>query len=103
MLDQEYIFYLLRKKNVETISELSKILGVNYFTLRYQLNAGNLRLDFAFLIANFLQIPVSSLLIFKKNYYIRCIRFLKEDLEYEISSLENVSYLMFCILSSENL
>lgn len=101
MLNQGYIFELLRERNIETLTELSKTLGVNYFTLRYGLNTGNLRLDLAVLIADFLRVPVSSLLLSKKQMYIRLVQWQGKTLDYGIADFGNIYYLMFCILSSE--
>lgn len=101
MLNREYIFQLLKEQEIQTIMELSRVLGVNYFTLRYDLNRGTLRLELAVLLANFLKIPVSSLLINPVDKFIWCVEWNKKDVLYEVSNISDVHYLMFCILSSE--
>ena len=103
MIDQEYIFKLLKKRKIETVSELAKVLGVNYHTLRYQLGRNSLRLDLAVKLATFLKIPVSSLLVSKKGVYLRLVEWRKKDFEYELFDFSNPSYLMFCILNSEDI
>jgi len=102
MIDQEYIFKLLKKKGVETISELAKVLDVNYYTLRYQLGRDFLRLDLAVELAKFLEIPISSLLFSKKSFYLRLVEWRKADFIYELFDFSNPSYLMFCILNFED-
>lgn len=103
MIDQEYIFKLLKKKKIETVSELAKVLGVNYHTLRYQLGRDFLRLDLAVDLAKFLEIPVSSLLFSKKLLYLHLVEWRKRDFVYELFDFSNPSYLMFCILNSEDM
>lgn len=103
MIDQEYIFKLLKKKKIETVSELAKVLGVNYHTLRYQLSRDSLRLDLAIKLAQFLGISVSSLLLSKTLVYLRLVEWRKKDYEYELFDYQNPSYLMFCILNSEDI
>ncbi|MDE5587439.1 MAG: hypothetical protein K2I72_03595, partial [Bacilli bacterium] len=86
---------------IETLSDLSRALGVNYYTLRYGLNKGNLRLDLAISLSNFFKVPISSLLISEEKQYIRCSEWNEKDIEYPIPDSTNIHYLMFCILNSE--
>lgn len=101
MLNQTYLFQLMREHGIDTIAELSRILDVNYFTLRYDLTHNTLRLQLAVLLANFFDIPVSSLLISEQDHYICCVLLHGRSVEYEIVEPQNMFYLMFCILSSE--
>jgi len=101
MIDQEYIFRLLKKKKIETVSSLAKVLGVNYHTLRYQLSRDSLRLDLAVELARFLEIPVSALLLSKKEIYLHLVEWRKKDCLYKLFDLQDPSYLMFCILNLE--
>ena len=103
MIDQEYIFQLLKKKKIQTISELSKVLGVNYHTLRYQLDRNSLRLEVAVELAKFLGIPIASLLFSRKVTYLHLVSWKKGHIKYELPDCENSSYIMFCILNSENI
>lgn len=101
MINGDYVFQLMHEMGIKTLSELSRILDVNYYTLRYGLTKGNMRLDLALSLAEFFKIPISSLLIANKEKSIRCIKWKKKDVEYPISESTNIYYLMFCILSSE--
>ncbi len=101
MINQSYIFELMKERKIKTLSELSRILGVNYYNLRYGLNKGSLRLNLAVSIADFFKIPVSSLLISKEKQYIKCTQWKQKDINYQISSSGDIHYLMFCILNAE--
>ncbi len=101
MLNQAYIFQLMRERKICTIAELSRILGVNYFTLRYGLTHGSLRLELAIQLADFFGVSVSSLLIDEKRCFIRSVLLHGQSTEYEVFEPQNMLYLMFCILSSE--
>ena len=103
MINQEYIFKLLKKRRIETVVELAKVLDVNYHTLRYQLGRDFLRLDLAIELAKFLEIPVSSLLLSRKETYLHLVKWRDGHLKYELFDCENPSYLMFCVLNSEDI
>jgi len=103
MLDQTKLFQLLSAKKIYTVSKLASLLGVNYYALRNQLNSGNLRLDLAVKISNFLDVPVNSFCSYHSFRYIKCVSRGKKDVFFDVSDLQTISYIMFCILSQEEL
>lgn len=103
MLDQTKLFRLLRENNIDTMSQLSSLLGVNYYVLRNQLNCGNLKLDLALRISEFLDVPVNSFCFYQNFKYIQCVSIGKKDIFFDVSNLQTVSYIMFCLLSQEEL
>lgn len=103
MLDQTKLFRLLRENNIDTISQLASLLDVNYYVLRNQLNCGNLKLDLALRISGFLDVPVNFFCSYQKFKYIQCVSMGEKDIFFDVSNLQTVSYIMFCLLSQEEL
>lgn len=103
MINQEKLFQLLHKKNIYTISKLASMLGINYYVLRSQLNSGNLKLSLAIRISNFLGVPVNSFCSYQNFRYIQCVSLGKRDIFFDVSDFETIPYIMFCILSQEEL
>lgn len=102
MINQKYLFELLNKKGIYTLTELADLLNLNYHTLRYQLKTGNISLASALSISEFLSVS-PFFFASSKTFFIHFISLGEEDIVYELRELGNVSYLMFHLLSMDQI
>ena len=100
MLDQEYIFRLLKNKNIQDLSELSRSLGVKYTTLRYGFCTGNMSLKLAKCLADFLSVSIDKLLISDIEKHLCIVEHNKEKVMVSIDNTECISLLMFQVLNN---
>lgn len=100
MLNQEYIFKLLENKNIHNLSELSRVLGVKYTTLRYGFCTGNISLKLANCLADFLSISIDDLLSSDVKKYICIVEQGKDKIIFPINKAKCISLLMFQVLNN---
>lgn len=103
MINQAKLFELLNEKKIYSVSKLASMINVNYFTLRNQLASGKLQLDLAVKISELLDVPVNSFCYCHNFKYIQCVSLGKKDIFFDVSNFQITSYIMFCILSQEEL